>query len=280
MSPSASSAPVSDETLIARHWRVSALQNSELLSQHILILVAVHVTRHIGDVFAWQHILMQEQASLFQFSPEALGAKASAVSEQPDARIDTDFELLWSRCRALMVFHAGALPTACGLPGLPRPGLACGPLPCCEADALAAASSALIVSAAGVVPMLGLPALLRLTTAGLERHTAPAEATLLFAAAAASLKDGCDEAWSARIATGKLHMPLMVCAGRCAANAREAQTRAAVHSVLARWQPCRATCCVQDASRVCHARLHLLWRRQGCQSLPSRAVLPIVPGSD
>ena len=113
--------------------------------------------------------------------------------------MDTDLELLWSRCRALMVFHAGVLPTASGLPALPSPGLACGPWSCGEAAALAAASSALTVSAARVLPMPGLPALPRLITAGLERHTAPTEALPLFA-----------EICSACIAAGKLHMPLMV----------------------------------------------------------------------
>ena len=83
-----------------------------------------------------------------------LCSEASAVSEQPEAKMDTDLELLWSRCRAFMVLTAGVLPRA-GLPASPSAALACHSFP-------SAASSALMVSAAGVLPGQGLPKVPRL----------------------------------------------------------------------------------------------------------------------
>ena len=56
--------------------------------------------------------------------PVELASGASVGSEQPDARMDTDLEVLRPCCRALIVLKAGVVPTLprFGLPELPQSG--------------------------------------------------------------------------------------------------------------------------------------------------------------
>ena len=59
--------------------------------------------------------------------PAELASGASVGSEQPDARIDTDLEVLRPCCRALIVLTAGVVPMLprFGLPELPQSGPPC-----------------------------------------------------------------------------------------------------------------------------------------------------------
>lgn len=123
--------------------------------------------------------------------------------------MDTDLELLWPLCSALMVLTAGVLP----MPGLPALlimlGLACHSWLWCDAAVSSAIISALMVSAAGVLPMLGKPMLPGLPAAGLACHAMPSGDAPEMPAATDAV---CDSAGSCCICSGvgRLQSPLMV----------------------------------------------------------------------